>query len=31
MNLKQVDLTLEKGAIFQLQYPSNWGELEEGE
>lgn len=31
MNTLQVDMTLEKGAVFELQYPENWGEQEEGD
>lgn len=30
-NLAQVTETLKEGAVFELKYPANWGEAEEGE
>lgn len=30
-NLAQVTETLKDGAILEIKYPSNWGEIEEGE
>lgn len=31
MNIAQVDMTMEQGAVFELKYPDNWGDIAEGE